>query len=72
MPVVDMLVASAETVLPGPGPLFGAPHEEVGVILRWLERPGTRMVQCSSPWTVPAASAASWRSWLNQAEAARG
>jgi DNA polymerase III subunit epsilon len=72
MPVVEMLVASAETVLPGPGPLFGAPHEEVGVILRWLERPGTRMVQCSSPWTVPAASAASWRSWLNQAEAARG
>jgi DNA polymerase-3 subunit epsilon len=72
MPVVDMLVASAETVLPGAGPLLGAPHEEVGVILRWLERPGTRMVHCSSPWTVPAASAASWRPWLDQAEAARG
>jgi DNA polymerase-3 subunit epsilon len=70
MPVVDMLVASAETVIPGPGPLFGAPHEEVGVVLRWLERPGTRMVQCSSPWTVPAASAASWRTWLKQVEAA--
>ncbi|TCO48073.1 DEDD exonuclease domain-containing protein [Actinocrispum wychmicini] len=72
MPVVDMLVASAETVLPGPGPLVGAPHEEVGVILRWLERPGTRMVQCSTPWTVPASSAASWRGWLNQADDARG
>lgn len=71
MPVVEMLVASAETVLPEPGPLFGAPHEEVGVILRWLEKPGTRMVQCTSPWTVPVASAASWRPWLAQAEAAR-
>jgi DNA polymerase-3 subunit epsilon len=72
MPVVEMLVASAETVLPGPGPLFGAPHEEVGVILRWLEKPGTRMVQCTSPWTVPVASAASWRPWLARVEAARG
>ncbi|GAB3876362.1 DEDD exonuclease domain-containing protein [Kibdelosporangium lantanae] len=72
MPVVEMLVASAETVVPEPGPLFGAPHEEVGVILRWLEKPGTRMVQCTSPWTVPVASAASWRPWLAQAEAARG
>jgi DNA polymerase-3 subunit epsilon len=71
MPVVDMLVASAETVIASPGPLFGAPHEEVGVILRWLERPGTRMVQCSSPWTVPALSAASWRHWLDLAESAR-
>lgn len=71
MPVVEMLVASAETVLPGLGPLFGAPHEETGVILRWLERPGTRMVRCSSPWTVPAASAASWRPWLDRAESAR-
>jgi len=72
MPVVEMLVASAETVLPEPGPLFGAPHEEVGVILRWLEKPGTRMVQCTSPWTVPVASAASWRPWLARVEAARG
>jgi DNA polymerase-3 subunit epsilon len=71
MPVVDLLVASAETVITSPGPLYGAPHEEVGVILRWLERPGTRMVQCSSPWTVPAASAASWRRWLDLAESAR-
>jgi DNA polymerase III subunit epsilon len=71
MPVVDMLVSSAETVIPEQGPLFGAPHEETGAILRWLERPGTRMVQCSSPWTVPAASAASWRPWLDRAESAR-
>ncbi|MBP2331141.1 DNA polymerase-3 subunit epsilon [Kibdelosporangium banguiense] len=71
MPVVEMLVSSAETVIPEPGPLFGAPHEEVGAVLRWLERPGTRMVRCTTPWTVPAAAAASWRPWLDRAESAR-
>jgi DNA polymerase III subunit epsilon len=70
MPVVEMLVASAETVIPSDGPLFGAPHEETGAVLRWLERPGTRMVRCTSPWTVPAAAAASWRPWLDRVEAA--
>ncbi len=71
MPVVEMLAASAETVLPGPGPLRGAPAEEVGVVLRWLDRPGTRMVRCSQPWTEPAMAAARWRGWLTRADAAR-
>jgi DNA polymerase III subunit epsilon len=71
MPVVDVLEASAETVLPGEGPLRGAPAEEVGVVLRWLDRPGTRMVRCSQPWTEPARAAASWRGWLTRADAAR-
>jgi DNA polymerase-3 subunit epsilon len=71
MPVVEMLVASAETVIPSAGPLFGAPHEETGAVLRWLERPGTRMVRCTSPWTVPASAAASWRPWLDRVESAR-
>jgi len=71
MPVVDALVASAETVLPGEGPLRGAPAEEVALVLRWLDRPGTRMVRCSQPWTEPARSAASWRGWLTKADAAR-
>jgi DNA polymerase-3 subunit epsilon len=70
MPVVDALAASAETVLPEPGPLRGAPAEEVGVVLRWLDRPGTRMVRCSQPWTEPALAAASWRGWLTRADAA--
>lgn len=70
MPVVDLLAASAETVLPGPGPLRGAPAEEVGVVLRWLDRPGTRMVRCSQPWAEPAMAAASWRDWLARADAA--
>jgi DNA polymerase-3 subunit epsilon len=72
MPVVDALVASAETVHAGAGPLRGAPAEEVATVLRWLDRPGTRMVRCSQPWTEPAHGAARWRPWLQRADAAWG
>ncbi|MEU4743476.1 hypothetical protein AB0G02_23850, partial [Actinosynnema sp. NPDC023658] len=71
MPVVDALVASAETVIPGVGPLFGAPAEEVGVVLRWIDQPGTRLVYCERPWTSPAAGAGAWRDWVARAEAGR-
>jgi DNA polymerase-3 subunit epsilon len=71
MPVVDLLTASAETVLPGPGPLHGAPPEEIGVLLRWLTQPGTRLVRTSQPWAEPAAAAAGWRSWADRAAAGR-
>ncbi|XVS66101.1 DEDD exonuclease domain-containing protein [Actinosynnema sp. CA-299493] len=71
MPVVDALVASAETVIPGEGPLFGAPAEEVGVVLRWMDRPGTRLVHCERPWTSPAFAAGAWREWVALAEAGR-
>ncbi len=71
MPVVDALVAGAETVLPGDGPLFGAPPEETSVVLRWLDRPGTRLVHCATPWTSPAHAAGAWRTWVERAEAGR-
>ncbi|MFB9902448.1 DEDD exonuclease domain-containing protein [Allokutzneria oryzae] len=71
MPVVDALIASAETVLPDDGPLRGAPADEVSVVLRWLERPGTRLVHCDVPWAEPARAAASWRPWVARAEAGR-
>ncbi|WP_156758334.1 DEDD exonuclease domain-containing protein [Actinokineospora pegani] len=71
MPVVDALVASAETVLPGPGPLRGAVAEETAVVLRWLDRPGTRIVATAIPWAVPLHSAATWRPWLERADAAK-
>jgi DNA polymerase III subunit epsilon len=70
MPVVETLVASAETVRPGVGPLGGAPPEEVGVITRWLERPGTRMVRTTRPWAVPAYGAGSWSDWVARAREA--
>ena len=66
MPVVDALVAGAETVLPGTGPLRGARSEETGVLLRWLSRVGVRMVRVSTPWAEPAGSAAGWRGWLDR------
>jgi DNA polymerase-3 subunit epsilon len=71
MPVVDALVATAETVLPGPGPLAGAPAEETGLLLRWLDRPGTRLVRAAMPWATPIGAAASWRDWVARATAAR-
>jgi DNA polymerase-3 subunit epsilon len=70
MPVVEALVAFAETVLPGPGPLFGGFSEEIGVLLRWLGRPGVRLVRSALPWAEPALAAGRWRSWLDLAETA--
>ncbi|GAA4006649.1 DEDD exonuclease domain-containing protein [Allokutzneria multivorans] len=71
MPVVDQIVAAAETVLPDDGPLRGASADEVSVVLRWLDRPGTRLVHCDVPWAEPARAAASWRPWVARAEAGR-
>lgn len=71
MPVVEALVASAETVLPGDGPLRGAPPEEVAVVTRWLERPGTRMVRTTTPWAMPALGAGAWAGWVGRAREAR-
>jgi DNA polymerase III subunit epsilon len=71
MPVVEALVASAETVRPGDGPLCGAPPEEVAVVTRWLERPGTRMVRTTTPWAMPAAGAGAWAGWVGRAREAR-
>ncbi len=70
MPVVEALVAGAETVLPDPGPLHGAPPEEVGILLRWLARPGVRLVRTTRPWAEPAA-VAGWGSWLDLVTDAR-
>ncbi|MFD9735373.1 DEDD exonuclease domain-containing protein [Umezawaea sp. NPDC059074] len=71
LPVVEALLASAETVIPAEGPLKGAAPEETGLVLRWLNQPGTRLVRCDDPWTSPAASAASWREWVELADAGR-
>lgn len=72
MPVIEMLVASAETVLPRPGPLPAASAEESSTILRWLDSPGTRLVQTSSSWSLPARGAGRWRTFTTAAAVARG
>ena len=70
-PHVDALLATAETVLPGPGPLPAATAEEVECVLRWLELPGTRLVRLEGTWASPAYGAGSRRGWLEAAQAAR-
>ncbi|MER7014312.1 DEDD exonuclease domain-containing protein [Saccharopolyspora sp. NPDC000359] len=67
MPVVDLLQASAETVIPGPGPLRGTTADEARVVYRWLTTGGTRLVRCSTPWTEPAGAAGAWQTWLDKA-----
>jgi DNA polymerase-3 subunit epsilon len=56
---VDALIATAETVRPGPGPMPAATAEETECVLRWLEAPGTRLVQLDGEWSWPAHGAAS-------------
>ncbi|OQO89324.1 hypothetical protein B1813_20460 [Saccharomonospora piscinae] len=70
LPVVDALVASAETVLPGTGPLRGANAEETALLWRWLTRPGVRLVRSSQPWAEPGHGAGPWRDWLGTADTA--
>ncbi|MFT3715491.1 MAG: DEDD exonuclease domain-containing protein [Gordonia sp. (in: high G+C Gram-positive bacteria)] len=74
MPVVDALRASATTVLPPApqdGPLCGAPPEEVALITRAIDEPGTRLVDVSSELSCPVGSAQRWTSFSATARAAR-
>ncbi|HEY1569730.1 MAG TPA: DEDD exonuclease domain-containing protein [Pseudonocardiaceae bacterium] len=69
-PVVDVLVAAAETVIPSDDPLRGAAPEETALLARWLAQPGTRLGRTAQPWTEPARSAAVLRDWADLATAA--
>jgi DNA polymerase-3 subunit epsilon len=71
-PYVDALLATAETVLAGPGPLPAATAEEVECVLRWLELPGTRLVRLDGTFASPAFGAGGRRRWLDAAQDARG
>lgn len=71
MPVVDALIAAAETVLPGAGPLLGASADEAALLYRWVTEPGSRLVAASEPFALPAGSAEGWASWSASARAAR-
>jgi DNA polymerase-3 subunit epsilon len=58
MPYIQALVATAESVLPGIGPLPCATAAETERVLRWLEQPGTRLVELEGgTWTCPARGA---------------
>ncbi|GAA4251133.1 DEDD exonuclease domain-containing protein [Dactylosporangium darangshiense] len=69
-PTLDVVLATAETVMPGPGPAPRASPEETERILAWLERPETRLVKTDIGWSSPVDGAARWRPFLARAEAA--
>ncbi|MGI8695402.1 MAG: DEDD exonuclease domain-containing protein [Mycobacteriales bacterium] len=70
-PTIDALETTAETVLPSVGPLPAASAEETECILRWLDRPGTRLVRASASWASPAYGAGRLRGWLGKLETGR-
>jgi DNA polymerase III subunit epsilon len=67
MPVIDALRLGAQAILPGPGPLHGAPVEEVRLLHRWLTTGGTRLVVSEPAWREPARGAGSWGAWAERA-----
>jgi DNA polymerase-3 subunit epsilon len=68
---VDALVATAETGLPGPGPLPAASHEEVACVLRWLSGEGVRLVRLDGELASPVRGAGRLRQWLGELDVAR-
>jgi DNA polymerase-3 subunit epsilon len=70
-PFVDALVATAETVVPGPGPLPAASHEEVACVLRWLSTDGVRLVRLEGELASPVRGAGRLRQWLGELDVAR-
>jgi DNA polymerase-3 subunit epsilon len=69
--LADALVASAEVVAPGVGPTPAASAEETECVLRWLEKPGVRLVSMQGTWACPAYGAGGVRIWTDAAEEAR-
>jgi DNA polymerase-3 subunit epsilon len=65
------LQASAETVVPGPGPLPAATAEETEVVLRWLESDGVRLVHVDGEWSCPVEGATRHLALHDAVEASR-
>jgi DNA polymerase-3 subunit epsilon len=70
-PLADALVAAAEVVPAGIGPTPAATAEETECVLRWLERPGLRLVALDGTWASPTFGAGGVRIWADAAEEAR-
>jgi DNA polymerase-3 subunit epsilon len=67
MPVVEAIVAGAETIIPDPTPLRGASPEEVALIARWLHSDGVRIVRTTDGYAEPINGAGAWRQWCGVA-----
>ncbi len=64
MPYVEALRASAEVVAAPSVPGESALPDETEMLVRWLEEPGTRIVDIDGSWTCPVGGAASAQSDL--------
>ncbi|WP_369815626.1 DEDD exonuclease domain-containing protein [Mycobacterium sp. 852002-40037_SCH5390672] len=72
VPVVDAIVAGAQSILPTPSPLGGALVEETALITRWLTTPGVRIVRVAEDgWASPMRAAGAWSAWAASARSAR-
>jgi DNA polymerase-3 subunit epsilon len=60
-----VLAAARLTADTGAGP---PTSEETELVLRWLERPGTRLVASTGPWCSPARGAGRLRRWLAETD----
>jgi DNA polymerase-3 subunit epsilon len=70
-PYADALVATAETVEHGPGPIPCATAEETEKVLSWLERPDTRIVELAGAWACSSLGAERLRGLLDRVDAGR-
>ena len=69
-PYADALAAAAEQVSRGHGPTPAASAEEMQILLRWLDEPGTRLVELEGTWSSPAFGAGGCSEWLDARESA--
>jgi len=65
------LVASAETVITGPGPTPAASAAETECVLRWLESPGIRLYDIDGIWTCPLGGAGGQVATMSAADSGR-
>jgi DNA polymerase-3 subunit epsilon len=66
-----VLLQTAETVRPGPGPVPCASAEETERLIAWLDRPEVRLVECPEGWAYPVRGAARFGDLLTRAVQAR-
>ncbi|GAB11839.1 DNA polymerase III epsilon subunit [Gordonia araii NBRC 100433] len=71
MPVVDAVVAAAQTIVPDDDPLRGAPAEEASLVYRWVTAPDSRIVDTTGGFALPRHSACGWERWRATARSAR-
>jgi DNA polymerase-3 subunit epsilon len=70
-PYVDALMATAETIAPGPGPTPAASAEETDCVLRWLAEDTARLVAVDGEWSSPAFGAGGLGDWLDAVDSGR-